>query len=96
MIILLLIVSDVKCFMQKWYRPSLIFFDHMDLQIIKVNLLDEIILIKMRFGVAFKLRNGGIQPDWLAKVKLITDFIQSAKNLVRACICAVITDYGIF
>lgn len=87
-------MSNVLC--KNGYRLYLILFDHMDLQIIKVNLLDEIILIKTHFGVAFKLRNGGVQPDWLAKVKLITDFIQSTENLVRAGICAFIADHGIF
>ena len=62
--------------------PFLIFFNHMKFQIVKINLLDEIVLIKPRFIMPFKFFDGGIQPDWFAKIEDIAHFFQSTEYFV--------------
>ena len=67
----------------------------MDFQIIKFDRFDEIVLIKTGFGVTLEFLNGGFEPDWLAKIKLIADFIQGMKDLMCTRIAALIADDGI-
>ena len=90
--ILLLIVSDVK---QKYAYISLIFFNYLDLQIIKLNMLYEIVLIKTGFGMTLEFLNRGFQPDWFSQIKLIADFIKGMKDFVCACVIAFIADDSI-
>lgn len=74
---------------------KLIFFDHMDLQIIKFDLFNEIILIKPGFVVPLEFCNGGIQPDGFSEIELVTDFVQCPKDLVCTGVVTGITDDGV-
>ena len=73
-----------------------IFLDHLDLQIIKFNMFNEIILIKPCFAVLLKIPDSGVKPDGIAKIQLIADLLQAVKNLVCPGLLAVITDYSVF
>ena len=53
----------------------LIFFDHLDFQIVKRNFFNEIILCKPCFAVPFKIGNSGFQPDRLPQIELQADFL---------------------
>lgn len=74
---------------------TLIFFDYLNFQIVKVNAFDEIILGKSYFAVSFEIGNGFVQPDWSSQVKLEADFIQRPKYFVGAGIFAAVADAGI-
>lgn len=56
----------------------------MDLEKVKVNTVDEIVLSKPRLAVTLKFRNGLVQPDRFAQVEPQADFIQRAENLMCA------------
>lgn len=71
------------------------FFYYMNLEVVKVDGIDKVILIKSRFAVPLKFFNGRVEPDWLAKVKLIADIFKGAEYFVRPCIVGVIADNGI-
>ena len=68
----------------------------MNLQIIKINTFNKIILCKAGLVVPFKILNIDIQPDWLAEVELTAYFIEGMKDFMRPCIIPVVTDNGIF
>ena len=59
-----------------------IFLYHMYLQIIKIDIVNKIILGKASPVVAFEFLDGLVQPDRLAQIKCVADFIQCAKYLV--------------
>lgn len=48
------------------YAKVLLFFNDMDLQIVKINRVHETVLIKAYFGVPPEFFNGRFQPDRLA------------------------------
>lgn len=81
---------------QYYMADTSILFDHMNLQIIKINIFNKIILCEPGLVVTFKILNIGIQPDRLAEVKLITYFIEGMKDFMRSRIIPVVTDNGIF
>lgn len=64
-------------------------------QIIKCNVLYEAVRIKACLAVPLKFCNVGIKPYRLAEVKLVADFLDCMKNLVRACLRAVVAYHGI-
>lgn len=74
---------------------SLILFDHMNLQIVKINVLHKGIPGKSCFGMPLEILDIGVQPDRLAQVEFHADVMQCTKNLVCARICGIITDHGI-
>lgn len=59
--------------------PSLL--NNMDFQVIKINGIHKIILIKSRLCMLLKFCDRYIQPDRLAQIKLIADFLQRIENL---------------
>ena len=71
-------------------------FNYLDLQIIKINLLYKIILIKSGFSMFLKMSDCRFQPDWVSQIHFITDTFQTTKNLVGPRIFGVIADYSIF
>ena len=73
---------------------SLIFFDHLDLQIIEIDIFYEVILSESRFSMTLKFLDGFIQPDRLAQIKGVTDLIQRAEDLVGAGVIAPILNAG--
>lgn len=73
----------------------LILFNDLDLQIIKLNGFYKIILIKSCFAVAFEFSYGLIQPDGLAQVKLIANFVKGPENLVGTGVIAVVGNAGV-
>ena len=52
---------------------SFLFFDYFNLQIIKIDLFNKAVFGESCFGVAFKVIDVGGEPDWLPKIKFITD-----------------------
>ena len=60
---------------------SRLLFDHMDLQVIKIDLLDEAVPCEPGLIVELKVFYIGIQPDGLAQVKFAADLIQSRKTM---------------
>ena len=74
----------------------LIFFNYLDLQVVKINLFNKIILVKTRFIMLLEMADRSIQPDGIAKIQLIADLLQAVKNLVCPGLLAVITDYSVF
>jgi len=73
----------------------LIFFNYLNLQIIKINGIYKIILIESCLGVALEFLDGAVQPDRLTQVKLITDLVQCMKYLMCAGVLRFITDCGV-
>lgn len=73
----------------------LIFFDYLYFQIVKLDVLDEIVLCETNFAVALEIGNIFVQPDGPSQVKAGTDFVQSPKDLVGAGICVPVPDAGI-
>lgn len=73
-----------------------ILFDHVNLQIIKINAFNKIILCEPGLVVPLKILDIGIQPDRFAEVKLIAYFVEGMKDLMRPRIISVVTDNGIF
>ena len=49
---------------------------HLYFQIIKINRIYKIILIKSSLGMPFKLCDRGVQPERFAQIKFITDLVQ--------------------
>lgn len=52
---------------------DLVFFYHMDLQIVKIDMFDKIVLIKTRLGKSLKLFGCFIQPKGFAKTRFYQD-----------------------
>ena len=59
-----------------------VFFYYLDLQIVKIDGVHEIILIKPGLAVSLELSDSGVQPDGLAEVKVIAYLIQRPEDLV--------------
>ena len=74
----------------------LIFFDHLDFKIIKLDMFNKTVLAKSGLGMAFEIRNITFQPNWVLQVKIIADFLQGMKNFVCSCIFRVIINDQIF
>ena len=55
------------------------FFDYLDLQIIKFNMFNKLILSKTGFGVKLEIMDIGVQPDRFASIKFIADIIERLK-----------------
>ena len=73
----------------------LIFFDHLDFQIIKVDSLYEIILSESRLTVPFEISNSFVQPDWLPQIKFVAYLFQGPEHLMSARVFTAICDTGI-
>ena len=56
----------------------------MNFQIVKFNRIYEVILMKSCFCMSFEFINIGIQPDWIAQIKFMADFVNRMKNFVCA------------
>lgn len=69
---------------------KLILFDHMDFQVIEINAVDKIVLGKSGTVMAFEVLDGFLQPDRLAQVECIADFIQCPENFMGSGV------FGIF
>ena len=74
--------------------PSLL--NHMDFQKVKANPLHKVILGKPRLPMLFKFLHRSIQPNRLALVKFIANFLQCPENLMCPCILAFIRNDSIF
>lgn len=59
----------------------LIFFDHLDFQIIKVDGLYEIVLPKTNLGKTLEICFIAFQPEGHADVQLVAGFVQGAIDL---------------
>ena len=59
-------------------------------EVIEINTFYKVVLGKTGFIVTFKIAYISVEPDWLAKIELITDFVQGIKNFVRAGIVIII------
>ena len=62
----------------------LIFLDDMQLQKIKFNFFNKIILTKLGRTVLLEFPDIGIQPDGFPEIKLQTDLIQCMEDLVSS------------
>ena len=69
----------------------LIFFNYLDLQVVKINLFYKIILVKTRFIMLLEMADRSIQPDGIAKIHIITKLFKTVENLVCAGVFTVIT-----
>ena len=67
----------------------------MDFQVIEVNGIYKVILIKAGFVVPLEFLNCGIQPDGFAQVKFIADSISGMEDFMSARIRCIIADDGI-
>ena len=56
-----------------------VFFDNLNFQIIEFYLFYKTILVKSRFGMTLKVRNGTVKPDGIFQVKFIADLFQAAE-----------------
>lgn len=93
--ILLLKVCEVNCFMQKKEKDVLILLNNVNFQIVKGNFFYKTILIKPGSAVAFKLRDGSVQPDGFSQIKLQTDLIQCVEYFVGARLLSSVFNDGI-
>lgn len=59
-------------------------------KIIEINTFYKVVLSKTGFIVTFKIAYVSVEPDWLAKVELITDFVYGVKDFVCAGIVVII------
>ena len=60
----------------------MLLLNDLDLQIIKINGIHKIILIKSCLCMLLKFCDRHIQPDRLAEIKLIADFLQRIENFM--------------
>ena len=72
-----------------------VFFDDLDLQIVKIHVLDEGILREAGFVMPFKILDVALQPDRLLQIELHADLVQRAEDLVRPGVRRVAADHGI-
>ena len=73
----------------------LIFFDYLNFQIVKVNLLYEIVLCKPYLAVTFEVGYGFVQPDRSSQIELTAYFIQSAEDFVGPGIGTAVFNAGV-
>lgn len=59
-----------------------VFFDHLDLQIIKFNMFNKAVLAESCSGMALEIRHIAVQPDRIFQVKIIADLLQCTEDLV--------------
>jgi len=69
-----------------------VLFDDLNLQMIKIDGFDEVVLIKADLGEAPEVRYIFVQPDGSGEIKFIAGLLQSMKNLMRAGILGGILD----
>lgn len=67
-------------------RDRSVFLNDMDLQIIKIDGFDEIVLPKAGFVMPLEFLNGRIKPDGFAQVKAAAYLVYGVKYLVGACV----------
>ena len=73
----------------------LIFLDHLNFQIIKVNAFYEVVLCKPYLAVAPEIRYGFVQPHRPSQVEPAAYFIQGAENLVCPGIRSAVFNTGV-
>ena len=73
----------------------MLLLNDLDLQIIKINGIHKIILIKSRLCMLLKFCDRYIQPDRLAQIKLIADFLQRIENFMCACLIRIVVSRSI-
>lgn len=73
----------------------LIFFDHLNFQIVKVNAFYKIVLCKPYLAVTLKVGYGFVQPHGPSQVKLAAYFIQCMEDLVGPGVGAAVFDAGV-
>ena len=56
----------------------------MNFQIVKVNRIHKVILMKSGLCMSFEFFDIGIQPDRITQIKFMADFVDRMKNLVCA------------
>jgi hypothetical protein len=83
------------CVVRLAAHVSLVFLDHANLKVIKVDGFYKIVLGEARLAVALKLTDSAIQPDGLPQVKTVTDLIQRPEDLVRSGVIASVLDADI-
>lgn len=74
---------------------SVSFFYNLDFQIIKINLFNEVILIKSGFVMFLEILDSGIQPDRISQIHFITDGFQPPEYFVGSGILGIVTYYNI-
>ena len=72
-----------------------IFFNYLNFQIVKVNMLYEIVLRKPHLAVALEIRYGFVKPHRPAQVEPDAYFIQSVEDLVRPGIGGAVFNAGV-
>ena len=76
-------------------RSRVLLFYDLDLQIVKINGVHEVVLIKPRLGMPFEFVDGGVKPDRLAQVEFIADLVKRIEDLVCAGVVCLVADDGI-
>lgn len=74
---------------------TLIFFNYLNFQIIKVNALYKAVLCKPRLAVAPEVGYGFVQPYGPSQVKPGAYFIQGAEDLVGPGVGAAVFNAGV-
>lgn len=74
---------------------SSVFFYDLNFKIVKVNGFDKIIVCEPGFAETFKVSDIFVKPDRFCEVELIAGFLQRMKDLVGACIGAVVRNADI-
>ena len=72
-----------------WYS---IFFNHLNFQIVEINLFNETVLPEPRFVSLLEFTDRGVQPDWVPQIHFVADLLQAVEYLVGAGVISVITD----
>ena len=72
-----------------------VLFYNLDFQIIKINLFNEVILIKSGFVMFLEILDSGIQPDRISQIHFITDGFQPPEYFVGSGILGIVTYYNI-
>lgn len=74
------------------YVQRLIFFDDMEIQKVKINVLHKAVRAEARSGVSLKIPDVGIEPDGTAQVEGTADLLQCAEYFVGAGILCAVAD----
>lgn len=75
------------------WLPLFLFFYDMNFQIIKIDRIYEIVLIKTGFVMFFEFCYCRFQPDRFAQIELITNLLQRMEYFMCSCIVTVIADH---
>ena len=62
------------------FTSAILLFDHMNLQVVKFNGFNKAVLTEAGSVVALEFVDVGIQPDWLAQIKFLTDLFYGLKD----------------